>query len=166
MPESGQYEWPPASDLADRFSAKVVVGAADECWSWQAFRNRSGYGMIRNGHCMALAHRVAWVLEHGRIPLGKHVLHHCDNPACCNPRHLYIGTNADNVRDKVGRDRMPKEVLATRGEKHWNARLTWDQVNEIRASSTGRIGEGAELADRFGVSRATICNILKGKVWK
>jgi len=110
LPGSGQYEWPPTGDLDDRFQEKILAGGDDECWPWQAFRNRAGYGMIRNGYCMALAHRVAWVLQHGQIPLGKHVLHHCDNPACCNTRHLYIGTNADNIRDKLARGRMQKEM--------------------------------------------------------
>lgn len=166
LPASGQYEWPPAPGLVERFASKVKVGSSNQCWPWQAFTNASGYGMIRNGQVMALSHRVAWVLRYGKIPDGKHVLHHCDNPRCCNPQHLYIGTNTDNIRDKVMRGRMPKTMLATRGEKHWQAKLTWDQVDEIRASSTGRRGEGAELADRYGVSRATICNILKGKVWR
>lgn len=93
------------------------------------------------------------------------VLHTCDNPACVNPDHLYLGTNADNMRDKVERGRSRYPVPARQGERHPLAKLTLAQVTAIRAETTGRRGEQKELASAYGVSRATICNILKGKSW-
>jgi hypothetical protein len=160
------YEWPPEPSLGSRFSEKTLLGDADECWEWTAFRNPSGYGMIRNGRRgMALAHRVAWALAHGPVPEGRHVLHHCDNPGCVNPAHLYIGTNADNVRDKVARGRSSFPQLRKRGELHPLAKLTAEDVAEIRAAPRTR-GTGLALSRRFGVSPPTISRIRNGGLWR
>ena len=130
-----------------------------------AFVNPSGYGMIRNGSWMALSHRVSWVLENGEIPHGKQVLHHCDVPSCVNPDHLYIGTNNDNVRDKVERGRSHFPRPERRGEKHPLAKLSPEQVEEIRKLPFVH-GSGKAMAERFGVSRSLITHIRKGDVWK
>ena len=160
LPEA--YEWPIAETMAARFWPKVERRGDGECWSWLATLNHSGYGMIRNGAAMALAHRVAWVMEHGEVPDDLHVLHDCDTRRCVNVAHLRLGTNADNVRDKVERGRSSFPQPKKRGERHPMAKLTADQVDEIRQSTE----VGRRLAEQFGVSPATICNIRKGKVWR
>lgn len=152
--------------LEQRFWAKVERRGKTQCWPWLAFTNPSGYGMIRNGKAMALAHRVSYVLHHGPVRPGLCVLHHCDNPACVNPRHLYAGTDADNARDKMQRGRCQKTQPLKQGELHHFAKLTDADVKVIRSSITGRRGEKKELADRYGVSKATITHILQGTVWK
>lgn len=159
------YEWPPVADLTDRFWPKVDKKADDECWTWLAFRNKPGYGMIRNGGFMALAHRVSWTLTNGRIPDGSQVLHHCDTPSCVNPGHLYVGTNADNMRDKVDRGRSSWPRPERRGEGHPLAKLTSEQVAVIRTEPFV-FGSGKELAERYGVSRALITRIRKGQLWQ
>lgn len=161
----GSYEWPPSPDLAERFNAKVDFGHTDDCWNWMAFRNPSGYGMIRNGKRMALAHRVGWVLANGEVPLGRQVLHHCDNRACVNPAHLYIGTNADNIRDKVERGRSRFPHPERQGELHPMAKLSSEQVEEIRNRSTGARGEGRRFAREYGVSPSLISLIVNRKLW-
>ena len=93
---------PDQESLFFRFWDKVTIG--DDCWEWQAYRipPPSGYGQFgmggRRGR-MHPAHRVAWLLWHGTIPEGMRVLHRCDNPPCVRPDHLFLGTQADNVRD-------------------------------------------------------------------
>lgn len=91
----------------ERFWSKVQKGGPDECWEWQAGRHKFGHGKFRlpTGHIGS--HRMAWQLTYGPIPPGMWVLHHCDNPPCCNPRHLYLGTAQDNTRDREVRGRHP-----------------------------------------------------------
>jgi hypothetical protein len=109
--------------IALRFWDSVAVGEPDECWEWQACIDDKGYGRISVGGKAKLSHRVAWSLHHGREP-DLNVLHTCDNPACCNPGHLYEGTYVDNGQDMVKARRWrnhitgpmtPEEEFATRG---------------------------------------------------
>lgn len=95
-----------------RFWAKVSIGNLDECWEWQAFKNYQNYGSFGLKNAVKRSHRVAWEDAFGNIPNDLCVCHHCDNPACCNPTHLFLGTNADNVADKVSKNRQIK------GETH------------------------------------------------
>lgn len=158
------HEWPINPTLPERFWPKVDVRGDDECWPWLAFRNWSGYGSVYNIGHMALAHRVAWTLAYGEIPGDTQVLHHCDNPPCVNHRHLYLGNNADNIRDKIERGRSSFPRPDRRGELHPLAKLTQAQVDVIRATPKTR-GSGVQLANQYGVCTATISLIRAGKLW-
>lgn len=100
---------PPFIPLKDRFWSKVVK--TDTCWIWigAGSTSKKGYGQIRlpgaKGR-QTSAHRVSWILHRGEIPIGLDVLHKCDNPPCVNPDHLFLGTNQDNVNDKVSKGRQ------------------------------------------------------------
>lgn len=129
----------------------------DACWPWQGTVNGGGYGkMTVTTGLRRYAHRVSWELVNGPIPKGLNVLHHCDNPPCCNPAHLWIGTQRDNMNDKVSKGRHD------RGETHPYAVLSAAKVIEIRASSLAQ----AKLAEKFGVSRQTIGDARTGRTWK
>lgn len=91
-----------------RFWAKVKRGTAEECWPWTGSKLKTGYGQLRENGKMIRAHRVSWELSRGPIPEGMNVCHHCDNPPCCNPDHLFIGTHLDNTRDKMHKGRYPR----------------------------------------------------------
>lgn len=148
---------------AERFWTKVAKGQADECWEWQGAKHPFGYGDIRWGGRTERAHRVAWLLTHGPVPEGQCVCHTCDNPPCCNPAHLFVGSKADNLRDmrEKGRDSKPP-LLA--GERSRTAKLTADDVENIRSNRTNLTGTA--LADLFGVRPAAISDILRRKTWK
>lgn len=136
---------------------------SDVCWPWRGTvddRPTSGYGLISCNRAQHRAHRVAYEIFVGLIPDGLEICHHCDNPPCCNPRHLYAGTSDDNHRDMVLRDR------STRGERNAQAKLTQSQVDEIRRRYACEGIMQKQLAVEYGVSKATICNIIKRKVWR
>lgn len=89
-----------------RFWNKVDVGQVDECWEWLGARGGKGYGYFHFRGQMVGAHRVSWMLcNQQEIPEGMHVLHRCDNMACVNPHHLWLGTNHDNVQDREAKGR-------------------------------------------------------------
>ena len=150
--------------LTERFWQYVEKG--DGCWQWKAGRNKSGYGTTSKNRKSVLAHRVAWELTNGPIPPGLCVLHRCDNRLCCNPSHLRLGTNADNVADRSrkGRGRAPDQCL--HGEDVPTSKLTAVQVLEIRARwSSGGVTQEA-LGDAYGVSQTAIGKIVRGVRWK
>lgn len=146
-----------------RFWAKVDKSAgAEGCWPWTGARNWQDYGIFKlaGGTHGQSAHRYTWEVTNGRIPDGLQVLHRCDNPPCCNPAHLWLGTNTDNVADKMAKGR----AKTARGETNRHAKLTADQVKEIRA--LGGTMSQEKIGQQFGVSQVQISNILRGDHWK
>jgi len=98
-------------DLAQRFWSKVERRRWNQCWEWQAGKTIQGYGKFRMPTSHVPAHRMAWMLHHDQaIPEGGWILHHCDNPPCCNPRHLYLGTSKENSQDRERRGRGNRKV--------------------------------------------------------
>lgn len=123
--------------IEERFWLKSTPEPNTGCWLWI---DRSGdrYGQFwwGRGRRPARANRMAWELTHGQIPVGMFVCHRCDNPACVNPDHLFLGTCADNVRDMMRKGRnfaKTKPDSYARGERQGSAKLTGSQVMEIRA---------------------------------
>lgn len=109
-----------------RFWSKVKILGDDDCWEWQKAKHGLGYGAFRISHPvrMVVAHRFAWELTYGEIPIGLCVLHACDNPSCCNPKHLFLGTRTDNNRDKFAKERnktpfVKGHKLTPVGHKRW-----------------------------------------------
>lgn len=148
----------------ERFWEKVdVVGRKEnDCWEWQGRRNPKGYGMFYvEKNILRLSHRYAWEISCGQVPDGLQVLHSCDNPPCVNPKHLFLGTNQDNVDDKVQKGRM--KVLL--GDNHPNSKLSSKDVEEIfEMHNAGILGK--DIAKRFGVTPANISFIINKKGWK
>ena len=136
-----------------------VLKIEDGCWLWQGAKKHDGYGLLNRLGKMKLAHRYSWELANGPIPEGKYALHHCDNPACVNPEHMYLGSKKDNARDKILRGRD-----TTRGEGNIHSRLTEAQVREI-IPLKGVIS-GCKLAKKYNVNPGSIHAIWRGKAWK
>lgn len=148
--------------LSDRFWSKVDRSCATGCWPWTAGvrRKDEGYGAFWMGRKHRPAHRVAWELTFGGITDPEMVVcHRCDNPPCCNPSHLFLGTQLQNNDDKVAKRRHPV------GERHHNALLTTAEVLEIRAAPKFR-GYRVSLAAKFGVRPELITEIRAMKSWK
>lgn len=159
------------NDFDNRFWPKVKR-VESGCWEWQAGKflpPNPDYGRFSVDGKIRSAHRVLWIHLFGKLPNGIWVLHRCDNPPCVNPFHLYAGTPLDNARDCTQRGRRKKIRGRNKtgfGENHHKAKLTEDDVLEIRKSYRfGKFGL-QKLANRFGVSKPTIEAALKKKSWK
>lgn len=142
----------------DRFIAKV--SKTEACWTWTARKTPQGYGRFSVNGVNKLAHRVAYEQLKSPIPNGLQVLHRCDNPSCVNPDHLWLGSNADNVADKVAKGRCASVV----GSANPKSKLRDADVLAIRAA----IGQGVkqrDLAEQYGVTQTQICTIAQRKQW-
>ena len=145
-----------------------------ECWPWTAARSPKGYGLsdiFRQKLSTVSAHRVAWILSNDQlIPDGLFVCHKCDNPPCCNPNHLFLGTCADNNRDCVNKgrnsfQRVGPARFSLRGESSPGAKLTNAQAKEIIL----RFIDGetmASLSREYRISETTVSNIAHRQAWK
>lgn len=145
----------------ERFWAKVDrSGGADACWRWAAYLDPRGYGAFATNHSkMRGAHRVAWELTFGPIRGELDVLHRCDNPACVNPTHLFLGNHQANMDDRNHKGRH------AHGESHGKAKLTEPKVIELRRLR----GEGwsfGMLAIRYGITSQAASDAACGKSWK
>jgi hypothetical protein len=140
---------------------RVGSATSQGCKEWQGSRNKVGWhGQWRNlAGQIELTHRAAWRLFVGDIPDGMFVLHKCDNPACVNPEHLFLGTQKANMHDMWTKGRGKPGV--SKGEKHGMSKLTAELVREIRSSKES----GVALSHRLGVSPTTICDVRKHRIW-
>jgi hypothetical protein len=157
-----QYEWRRRPDVRnEQFWAQV--NKTDSCWLWTGWKLNSGYGESTFQGRKMTVHRYSYTLAHGPIPAGKHVLHRCDVPTCVNPDHLFLGKDADNVRDKVSKGRE------ARGEMSASAKLTEEKVRAIRAEYWGgkraQPSNAVELSAKYGVTRGTIVFVALGRSW-
>jgi hypothetical protein len=147
--------------------SQIDQGEPDECWPWGGVYFTDGYGRIRNHH----AHRVVWSIVHGYMPAAEFpVRHACDNPPCCNPAHLLLGTHEENMHDMMARGRgrsgaQLRPERMPRGEANHKAKLTEAQVNEIRVRYAAGGVRQVDLASEFGVSQPMIGYIVRGENW-
>lgn len=182
---------PKARPVEERFWEKVDKTV--ECWVWTASRSPDGYGLFKartyqgHGGAMVRAHRFAWELTNGPVPDGFCVCHRCDNPSCCNPDHLFLGTVIDNNADRDAKGRQSRgearrALMRTcaargdangarknphlyRGEASARAKLREDDVREIRNLYVdGQLSQAA-IAARFGLGPQAVGKILLRKRW-
>lgn len=140
-------------------------GGSDACWPWiGGGRHVFGYGQLWDpdlGRSEG-AHRIAWRLANGPIPMGAAVLHMCDNPPCCNPAHLFLGNQRGNMADMDAKGR--RVTPSRKGDRNSVAKLTPEKVRAIRLLRAGGVGP-TEIARVFDVNRSTIKNVLSGRNW-
>lgn len=159
-PPGDAFKFQQSLPVIERLMSRLAFGASD-CWHWRGARSHDGYGTMR-AMGEQKASRIAWKLFHGAIPAGMLVLHRCDNPACVNPEHLFLGTQLDNMKDMKAKGRR-KGIGA--GASNGRAKLTSEQVTRIRRLTEFGVPR-KELSQQFGVSRSSIDRIIKNQSWR
>lgn len=148
--------------VALRLWSRVSVSAdISRCWEWQGKLDDKGYGAMTSvvdGVKYRRAHRLSYRLFFGFDPGRMKVCHHCDNPPCVNPHHLFLGTQGTNMRDMAAKGR------ATKGSRQWLTKLTEQDIPEIRRALAAGVMQ-KDLAVRFGVSKGTIWHVSQGLTW-
>ncbi|WIY54104.1 HNH endonuclease [Devosia sp. YIM 151766] len=159
---------------AARLTAKVVF-RGDGCWEWTGAKNAQGYGYLAFRGKTWKAHRVSYTIFCGEIPDGLMVCHHCDNPCCVNPRHLFLGHATVNMKDMVRKGRGKSSITSEqshfkagrppRGEEAGGHKLTEALASEIlHAASAGVLT--SDLAAKYSLDRSTIQRLLRGETWR
>lgn len=146
---------------AESLESRTITEPNTGCWLFTGSLSQERYGKIRHGWFIVLAHRLMYELVTGLRPDGMEVCHRCDNPTCCNPDHLFLGTHAENMRDSARKGRSRKGEQAKAAKR----RLALAEVRTIRASilAGNRL---VDLARKYGVSVAAISNIGRMKTWR
>lgn len=150
-----------------RFESKFDMEPMSGCWLWLGALDGHGYGHVWMRGQIMKAHRASWILNKGDIPPQQWVLHRCDNPACVNPAHLFLGDRTANMRDMAAKGRQVFQVSpekVARGERSAKAILTEEKVRAIKA----RLVAGTSLsvlAREYGVCKATVAHIRSGRNW-
>jgi len=149
----------------DRFWARVTVKTIDECWPFDRGYGQSGYGKITLSDGSYWTHRLAFTLTNGQPKAN--VCHSCDNPICCNPKHLFDGTQKENIEDCIKKNRQAKpEQKARKGTKNGRAKINWLYVWVIRDLwSTGEYSR-TTLCEIFDIPRYTLNQVIRHETWK
>ena len=151
--------------LARRFWSKVQKQSPDSCWEWQAYTNKNGYGWMYVDGASRPSHRVSALLNNLIDSLSNplHVLHRCDNPKCCNPKHLFLGTNKENVADRVSKGRT--RSVSKHGEANGMSKLTKEQVGQIRGLYFAAQFSQSQLARKYGIRQSHVSRLVNQVRW-
>jgi len=157
--KNGKY----VSSKEEIFKRHADISDENNCWEWKAFKNAKGYGQTKIGGRsgkLILSHRLSWVINFGEIPEGLHVCHKCDNPSCVNPNHLFLGTNLDNIKDRVSKGRSHRIWLKVDREKQPRCKITNKQIIEIIELKKSKI-PALEISKIFNVNVSHIYRLIK-----
>lgn len=143
-----------------RFWSKV--SRQNDCWLWTGSKDRKGYGFFRLKNKMVKAHRLSYLIYHGKEAMNL-VCHKCDNPSCVNPKHLWDGTNQENIRDSSFK--MRNRTSRNLGTKNPSSKISEDQVRSIRTKYSNGTSQ-TDLANEFCISTTQVWKIVHNKKWK
>ena len=146
---------------------RIIINLDSDCWNWTKSKDKYEYGAIGPTKWYKLyhkskAHQLSYIAFNGVYPKELHVLHKCNNRSCCNPDHLYIGTNADNMRDRILDGTSNKGKTYNNGERQGNSKLTSSDIRYIKVLLTTM--KQKDIAAMFGVDRRTISDINTGRL--
>jgi len=150
-----------SEDDITRFWAKVIITTPNKCWNWRGAIKGRGYSRFALNSRGYSSHRVAWFLYNRKQPGNSLVCHHCDNPRCCNPYHLFLGTISDNAVDKNQKGRG----VDNRGAKHGLAKLSMADVSTIRQLSDLGYSQ-SKIAEQFKIHQGTVSRLVNRHRWR
>ena len=142
--------------VLNRFWSKV--DKPSNCWTWTSSTNPAGYGDFNFHGKTMLAHRLAWILTNGEVPDGMFVLHHCDNPACVNPEHLFLGRHIDNMHDCRRKNRTGRLC----GDDSHHSKVTAADIREMVRLYESKEANQAQIADKYNIHPATVSRLVRG----
>jgi len=143
------------------FWSHVDILSDNDCWNWELTVNDGGYGQTTKAEFgTSAAHRIAWQYTNGKLDSPIFVLHKCDNPKCCNPKHLYLGTHRDNMDDMVNRNRRKGKGC---GAANGRAKLTQEQAEEIREHYKKCKISQEKIAGWYGISQRAVSAIIRNE---
>ena len=153
-------------DIA-RFWGNVEING-NNCWLWTKSGDKNGYGKMvinrrRQNEQALKAHRISWYIHNGPIPNGLLICHHCDNPPCCNPEHLFLASHAGNAQDMWDKNRHPRPDM--KGERNPRAKLTEEDVLAIRSRYAVGGVTHKTLGTVYGVHQSVIQHAITGRYW-
>ena len=148
------------------WSKVAITKSIKECWEWIGAKKPKGYGNVRINKQYLIAHKVAFEIINGPIPEGYMVCHICDNPSCCNPYHLMLGTTKSNSADMLIKNRQKSKIYACKGSVNGNSKLTESDVIEIRKLYESKLMNQYTLADKYNVSQTCIGSIVRKQTWR
>lgn len=153
-----------SKDFEQTLSRRASISPS-RCWEWTGSRRTDGYAQLEIGGHMYRVHRIMWEMRHGPIPEGMLVCHHCDNPPCINPDHLFLGTYADNLHDCIRKGRF--YTGTHHGMRNGRAKVTDDQVSRMRLEYVAGNGchRTTQLAKQYGLSWGSVNRIVNRKGW-
>jgi len=160
---SGIYKRKTPPTATERFHQRYIIDPKTGCWNWTAtlIKSGGGYGQIDIGKKKRIyAHRLSYLIHYGPFDDSLFVCHKCDNSKCVNPKHLFLGTQAANMKDMVAKGRR------ARGEAVFQSKLTEPEVVEIRKKYKPGVVTQTFLADEYSVSQSTIREIITRQIWK
>lgn len=150
--------------VEDRFWEKVNIKSDLECWEWEGSKYYNGYGQFYKSPTKIVAHRMAYELTYGNIRNKKLlVCHKCDNRGCVNPNHLFLGTHKDNLADMYRKNRQNN--ADTRGIKNGRAKLTDNDIINIRKTYIRGQISAKKLGEKYGISETTCLRIINRQGW-
>lgn len=147
-------------NINESYNEKVIKSDNEnDCYGWAASLGHNGYALMWDGVRLQRGHRWVWEQHYGEIPEGMVIRHTCNTRHCTNIRHLQLGSQADNIRDRDADGNTAK------GEVHGMAKLTESDVKEIRAQRANKV-KLRDIAEQFGITMANVSNIAKRRIWK
>lgn len=157
-----EHSWKRELPFEERFWSYIDIKLPEECWEWTGAKSSDGYGSTSIKGVTINTHRIAWQLTYGEIPEGKHVLHHCDNPPCCNPSHLFLGDHQSNMNDRGSKGRSKGRGI--RGSANYHALF---QSKDIEIIKKRRANDETfqAIADDYHCSLTTIWKICNDRTY-